>query len=89
MRRMTKLKPGTTQMKTFSESVDDFLEAAYWLSPQDAPMVTALRQAAAELDANGVQAALLNTFGVTYRTLLKGASSTEEATEAEEFLNSL
>jgi hypothetical protein len=61
-------------LKTFTESVEEFKKA--WtdkLGPEDAPMVTALEQAAAELDSNGVQAALLNTFGVTYRTLLKKA----------------
>lgn len=64
-------------MKSFSESVETFLKAADWLSDADQPMITALEQAAAELDSNGVQAALLNTFGVTYRTLLKKAGSQE------------
>lgn len=90
MKPMTKLKQGTlTILKTFSESVEEFLEAAYWITPQDAPMVTALRKAAEELDTNGVQAALLNTYGVTYRTLLKGAGNNGAVNEAEEFLNSL
>lgn len=67
-------------METFVESVERFLKEADWLDETDAPMITALRQAAVELDTNGVQAALLNTFGVTYRTLLKKRESASEGT---------
>ena len=58
-------------MKDFTEAVEKFEEAAYWLSDEDAPALMALRMAAAELDMTGVQAALLNTFGVHYRNLMK------------------
>lgn len=77
-------------MNTFSQSVEDFLKAATWLDETDEPMVTALRQAAQTLDADGVQAALLNTFGVTYRTLLKKREKgAEDFNEDEDFLNGL
>lgn len=60
------------------------------MGPEDQPMITALEQAAAELDSNGVQAALLNTFGVTYRTLLKrGGSQGEELSDNEKYLRGL
>jgi hypothetical protein len=75
---------------SFTESVDTFLEGATWLTDVDIPMVTALQKAAEELDSNGVQAALLNTFGVTYRTLLKRAGDSHgPVSEEEEFLNGL
>ena len=54
----------------FRQAVEAFIDANDF-GPMDMPMVTALRKAAEELDTNGVQSALLNTFGVTYRTLLK------------------
>lgn len=76
-----------TDMKTFTVSVEVFLKSAVWLDDTDLPMVTALQQAALELDTNGVQAALLNTYGVTYRTLLKKASQSESFDEDEDFLN--
>lgn len=76
-------------MKTFTQAVEDFLEAADWLTDVDQPAVVSLQQAAAELDSAGVQAALLNTYGITYRQLLKRAGRTDAVDEAEDFLNSL
>lgn len=57
-------------MKVWSESVETFLEAATWLGEEDAPMVAALKAVAEKLDEE-VQAAMVNQFGVTYRTLMK------------------
>lgn len=77
-------------MKSFVESTEAFLEQAKWLTDVDLPMTTSLRQAAAELDANGVQAALLNTYGVTYRALLKRAGDKGiEVDPDEDFLDAL
>lgn len=76
--------------KTFTDAVDTFLEASKdTLTELDAPAVVALQQAAAELDAEGVTAALLNTFGVTYRHLRDSRGTQEEVSEAEHFLNDL
>lgn len=63
-------------MNSFVEAVETFETAATWLSDEDAPALMALRMAAEELDNNGVQAALLNTFGVHYRSLMKKRPAT-------------
>ena len=77
-------------LDTYTESVERFLKAAEWLDETDQPMVTALRQAASTLDNEGTQAALLNTFGVTYRTLLKQREkSNGEESDDDAFLNGL
>jgi hypothetical protein len=77
-------------LDTFEKSVERFLEAADWLDETDQPMITALKQAAQTLDSEGVQAALLNTFGVTYRTLLKKREKGNEGfNDDEDFLNGL
>ncbi len=75
-------------MKSFTEAVEEFVEAADWLGPEDMPAVTALEQAAYELDSNGVQAALLNTFGLTYRNLMKKRPSAQsEVNELDDLLD--
>ena len=75
---------------TFTESVDAYLASATYLTEADLPLVIALKKAAAELDANGVQAALLNTFGVTYRALRKKQEgNTGGFDPAQDFLDSL
>ena len=77
-------------MDSFMESVERFLKAADWLDETDQPMITALQQTALQLDSDTVQAALLNTFGVTYRTLLKKREKGNEGfDDDEDFLNSL
>lgn len=68
------MKGMTQHMKdynTFTEAVEAFVEAADWLTDEDAPAVMAMKGAAAELDANGVQASLIAAYGVHYRSLLK------------------
>jgi hypothetical protein len=54
----------------FTESVQRFIESAYWLNESHAPSVVALQALAAELD-QGVQAALIAQYGVFYRSLKK------------------
>lgn len=77
-------------IKTFTEAVEAYLANADYLTDDDLPMVTALRQAARELDSSGVQAALLNVFGVTYRTLQKRRGiDNGPVSEAEAFLEGL
>ena len=76
-------------MQTFTEAVEDFLQTAHWLTDADKPAIVSLQQAAKELDTNGVQAALLNTYGVTYRSLLKRAGKDMDEDEDENFLDSL
>lgn len=76
--------------KSFSEAVEVYLSQADYLGDDDLPLVIALKQAAAALDADGVQAALLNTFGVTYRALAKRKGGQEGTqNEAEAFLDGL
>ncbi|WP_156718169.1 hypothetical protein [Nocardioides sp. Leaf307] len=70
--------------------MDAYLASADYLIDEDLPLVVALKQAALELDTNGVQAALLNTFGVTYRALRKKAGQNNgDADPQLEFLDSL
>lgn len=76
-------------MKSFTEATADFIASATWLTDADLPAVVSLQQAAKELDTNGVQAALLNTYGVNYRYLMKRNGADNDADEAEDFLNSL
>lgn len=64
-------------MGTFETATETFLLQATWLGDDDLPAVVALREAAKELDSNGVQAALLNTYGVTYRNLMKRRAGTD------------
>lgn len=76
--------------KTFSEAVDTYLSQADYLTDDDLPAIIALKEAARELDTTGVQAALLNTFGVTLRSLQKRKQNdTGIADEAEAFLMDL
>lgn len=76
--------------KTFSEAVTDYLTQADYLTEDDLPAIVALKQAAKTLDVDGVQAALLNTFGVTLRALQKRKNpDTGVADEAEAFLAGL
>lgn len=61
----------TLPAKTFVNAVTEFLNSAEpWLSPEDAPAVAALQAAARELDKE-VTSALLNSYGLMYRSLLK------------------
>lgn len=76
-------------MVSLTESVETFLKEATWLTDVDQPMVTLLRGLAAEIDSNGMSAALANTLGVTYRSLLKSRGTSDDVTEAEDFLNNL
>lgn len=60
-------------LKTYSKAVDDFLRASSsWLKPEDAPAIATLQNMALELD-EGATPAMVSTFGLTYRSLLKRA----------------
>lgn len=76
-------------MKTFQQAVEDFIAVADWLTDEDLPAIVALQQAAKELDTNGVQAALLNTYGVTYRSLMKKRNGLDQPDEDDLFLEQL
>jgi hypothetical protein len=83
-------RKGLNTEQTFTEAVDAYLTHADYLTDDDLPMVIALKRCAADLDANGVQAALLNVFGVTYRTLAKRkGDATGPVSEGEAFLDAL
>lgn len=76
-------------MKSFTQAVDAFL-ATIDVTDDVLPMTVALQHTAEELDAEGVNAALLGVFGTTYRSILKqiGKDASGES-EAEAFLNGL
>lgn len=78
-------------MKSFTDSAEEFLQVATYLGTEDEPMVTALRQVAAELDASdSLVVGLIKEYGVIYRTLLKRVGKTEAPkTEKQAFLQSL
>lgn len=76
--------------QTFTEAVDAYLTHAGYLTDEDLPLIIALKRCAKELDADGVQAALLNVFGVTYRTLAKRKGEQDgPVSEGEAFLADL
>lgn len=76
-------------MESFTEGVNQFVRTLN-VTAELKPMIVALQHAAEELDTNGVNAALLNVFGTTYRTILKQVGTgTDGPTEAEQFLDSL
>lgn len=60
-------------MSPFTDSLKEFLSAAAWIGPLDAPAVASLRAMAYELDSGGMTPALLSQFGLAYRSLLKRA----------------
>jgi len=77
-------------MDTFTESVERFVKAATWLDETDEPAVTALRQAAEHLDANGISVGVLSVFTLTHRALQKkGQKGNEGFDDDEAFLNDL
>jgi len=73
-------------MKTFVESVDDFVSSADWLLPTDGIAVTSLYQMAEELDSNGVTGPIMSAFGLAYRSLLKRAPETKAKSKLGEFM---
>lgn len=69
-------------MKTFDESLQEFIAAAPWLGPLDAPALATLEAIGAVLDAGDRTPALLAQWGLTYRSLLKRApAEREDATD--------
>ena len=76
-------------MQTFTEAVEDFLKTAHWLTDADKPAIVSLQQVAAELDANGVKAALVQQYGLAHRHLMKRAGQDIEEDEDERFLENL
>ena len=57
--------------ETFTDSIESFVTASDWLTPEDAPAVLTLRKLAAELDSGPMVPALVAQWGLTYRSLLK------------------
>jgi len=56
-------------MDTFSEATDAFLKDAENLGDDSMPLIIALRQTAAALDSDGVNASLVNQYRLTYLAL--------------------
>lgn len=78
----------TKKNPSLAQATEEFLaDAVEWLTPSDAPAVASLRLMAAQLD-KAYQAALSNSYGLTYRALLKrkpGANQ-EEGDELDDIL---
>jgi hypothetical protein len=73
-------------MKTFVESVDEFVSSADWLLPTDGIAVTSLYQMAQELDQNGMTGPIMSAFGLAYRSLLKRAPVAKQGSKLGEFM---
>ena len=65
----------------FSQSVDIFLDSAWWLTKADQPAVTALEQCADKLDV-AVRAGLLAEFTKCYRLLLNAKPDDAKETDS-------
>lgn len=73
---------------TFSEATEAFLKAVDNLGDDSLPLIIALRQTAATLDADGVNASLVNQYRLTYLALAERASAgTEEIDPLEALLS--
>lgn len=70
-------------MKTFQESVEQFLKVAYWLTDEDSAVVTGLEAAAAGLDTK-FQTAMWSEYNKTVKYLLDRKPVEEETEEEEE-----
>lgn len=78
----------TKKPQSLVEATEEFLkDAEAWLTPADAPAIASLRMMARALDAE-YSAALSNSYGLTYRSLLKRqpAASVEEVDPLDELI---
>lgn len=73
-------------MKSFVESVKEFVDGADWLQPADGIAVASLYQMAEELDNNGVVGSIIGPFGIAYRALLARAPEPKQASKLSEFM---
>jgi len=79
---------GLRTLDSFEESTQKFIDSAHWLTQIDMPAVTSMMACAKELDTNGVQAALLNAYGLIFRNLMKRSSpQLDEDTFLDDLLN--
>lgn len=78
------------EVSTFTEAVDAYLATAPHLGDADLPLVMALKKAAAALDADGVNAALVNQLRLVYNQLRSGAEDNNAGVDPHEaFLDAL
>lgn len=75
-------------MSVFLTSAENFIQRAKWLTEDDEVMVVALKETAAELDAAGVQASLLNQYRLIFKALQKPVEGAEESDD-DAFLDGL
>lgn len=75
-------------MDSVVEAVNKFVLAADWLTDEDAPAVTMLRNCAESLDQT-YQAAMVNQCRMLFRELKRKQPGSSVADEAEDFLASL
>lgn len=69
-------------MMTFTDALQEFVDAAPWLGALDAPALATLEAIAFELDGGDRTPALLAQWGLAYRSLLKRAPvEREDATD--------
>ena len=82
--------PRSPKKQTLEAATEEFLrDAKAWLKPSDAPAVATLRLMAQALDTE-YQAAMSNSYGITYRNLLshKPAETDEEVDPLDEIIPS-
>lgn len=71
-------------MESFTAAAKKFLDSADWLTDLDEPMVVALKNAGEELDAEGVQAALLTQYRMCFKELMERKPTGDETEELDE-----
>ena len=72
------------------KAVDAYLSTATHLGDGDLPLVVALKKTAAELDTNGVNAALVNQLRLVYNQLRSGAEGNNTGADPQQaFLDAL
>ena len=75
-------------MNAFTEATDTILKQATFLGDEDLPLVVALKETARTLDADGVNASLVNQYRLTYLALSdKGKTGNEIIDPLEALLN--
>lgn len=63
---------------SFSQSIEEFVEASPWLGSADAPALATLRYIADAIDAGAGTPAMIAQLGLTHRSLLKRAPKAVE-----------
>lgn len=63
--------------RSLVEATERFIEASEWLTDEDLPAIVMLEKIAQAVDESGPVPALLSQYGLTHRSLLKRAPSSD------------